>query len=328
MNEMADACPVCRTESQAVKASKCGGFKWKWSCPRCGTFVLDEHLADTDGRLDRAIGDNLIKRAVLSHWIRTKYESIKRDESGSESIILTPDLIKSIIRQSPPTCAEQANKFILWLGDCSRPGESIPVNSNTHQSVMGAITTGGFLLVLEALVDAGLVTPTTVGGSSERALTYKGWKHYDELRQGTVDSRTAFMAMQYDDARLDDIVDNVFKLAVEQTGFDLFRLVDQPQPAGSIDDRLRVAIRTSRFLIADLTHENRGAYWEAGYAEGLGKPVIYTCEERKFDQLQTHFDTNHHLTIKWDADDLDCAAQELKATIRATLPAEAKLTDN
>ena len=49
-----------------------------------------------------------------------------------------------------------------------------------------------------------------------------------------------------------------------------------------IDDRLRVEIQSARFLIADLTHENRGAFWEAGYAEGLGKPVIYTCEESVF----------------------------------------------
>jgi len=35
---------------------------------------------------------------------------------------------------------------------------------------------------------------------------------------------------------------------------------------------------------------NPGAYWEAGYAEGLGKPVIYTCEEAKFVEA-SHFDT-------------------------------------
>ena len=65
-------------------------------------------------------------------------------------------------------------------------------------------------------------------------------------------------------------------------------------------------IRTSRFLIADLTHENPGAYWEAGYAEGLGKPVIYTCEKKKFEnQVKTHFDTNHHLTLQWDSNETD-----------------------
>jgi hypothetical protein len=43
---------------------------------------------------------------------------------------------------------------------------------------------------------------------------------------------------------------------------------------------------------------------------------------------EVHFDTNHHLIVPWNPDDLSKAATKLKATIRATLPAEAKLTDD
>ena len=49
----------------------------------------------------------------------------------------------------------------------------------------------------------------------------------------------------------------------------------QPE-AGRIDDRMRVEIRASDFLIADLTHDNLARSHRRGYAEGLGKPVIYT----------------------------------------------------
>jgi nucleoside 2-deoxyribosyltransferase len=89
-----------------------------------------------------------------------------------------------------------------------------------------------------------------------------------------------------------------------------------------------VEIRTSRFLISDLTHENAGAYWEAGFAEGLGKPVIYTCEKSEFEMHKTHFDTNHHLTVIWEMDDPEAVVEKLKATIRATLLGGAKLIDN
>jgi nucleoside 2-deoxyribosyltransferase len=132
--------------------------------------------------------------------------------------------------------------------------------------------------------------------------------------------------MKFGDGDLDIMLENCFRPAVKDTGFDLFRLDDVPK-AGLIDDRLRVEIRASRFLIADLTHENAGAYWEAGYAEGLGKPVIYTCERKKFDEKKTHFDTNHHTTVLWDKDDLEKTARDLKNTIRATLLEEAKLND-
>lgn len=101
--------------------------------------------------------------------------------------------------------------------------------------------------------------------------------------------------------------------AVAATGFTLKRL-DEDQPAGLIDDRLRVEIRQSRFLVSDLTHRNPGAYWEAGYAEGLGKPVIYTCRKDVFEDKKSapHFDTNHHLTVIWEAEDLDAAVVRLK----------------
>jgi len=134
------------------------------------------------------------------------------------------------------------------------------------------------------------------------------------------------MAMQYHDPELDKVFAECFGPAVYETGFDLRRL-DEAPPAGLIDDRLRVEIRTSRFLIADLTGDNRGVYWEAGFAEGIGRPVIYTCEEGYFEKHGTHFDTNHHQTIIWKPSDLDLAASELKTTIRATLPAEAILED-
>jgi nucleoside 2-deoxyribosyltransferase len=88
---------------------------------------------------------------------------------------------------------------------------------------------------------------------------------------------------------------------------------------------MRTALRRSRFVFADLTHGNKGAYWEAGFAEGLGRPVIYTCREKEWSKDKTHFDTNHLNTIIWDPNNLEKAARNLTAMIRATLPAEAIL---
>ena len=89
---------------------------------------------------------------------------------------------------------------------------------------------------------------------------------------------------------------------------------------GIIDNIMRVQIRAAKFVIADiLTHDNRGAYWEAGYAEGLGKPVIYICEKGKFDKEKTHFDTNHCTTVPWSRGDDEGFRQQLTATLRRSL---------
>lgn len=247
--------------------------------------------------------------------------------------MLTTDLLENIIcHTSLPRPLEQLENLVLWLGE-NQPnmGNGIAVTESAISASGAAnMTSVGFLTsqavnaelmtgIVERMLDGDYVIPSI-------QLTMKGWELFEELQRGKASGRHAFMAMQFGDAEMDRVVDEYFKSAVKATGFDLKRL-DDAQPAGLIDDRLRVEIRQCRFLIADLTHENRGAYWEAGYAEGLGKPVIYTCRKDVFDDKTkgTHFDTNHHLTVVWEADKLPDAIEKLKATIRATLPEEADL---
>jgi hypothetical protein len=135
------------------------------------------------------------------------------------------------------------------------------------------------------------------------------------------------MAMKFNEAPLDNAVETCFKPAALRTGFELRVLTDQ-QAAGLIDDHIRAAILSARFIVADLSHGSHGAYWGAGFGEGRGIPVIYTCEKSAWQKTKTHFDTNHMLTIIWDSADLKKAEDALAATIRATLRAEAKQTDD
>ena len=125
--------------------------------------------------------------------------------------------------------------------------------------------------------------------------------------------------MQFDDPRLERFVEEVLKPAVEEDlGCRLHDMRDVAR-AGLIDNIMRVQIRDARFVVAELTHDNRGAYWEAGFAEGLGKPVIYICEKSKFDQYTTHFDTNHCTTVTWSMEDPEGFQRELVATLRRSL---------
>jgi len=305
-----------------------------YSCKRCGDYWVDSHLKDT---LPYLLDQDIRKIAVLSHWIRMKHEVIKKTPPDSQGfrkfILLDQELVSNIINRSPPTPAEQADNFVIWIGDNTNHGRHyIPVNKFSVPAIIGSITPEEFSFVFEHLKNQKIIEHKNATGRgntdfADVTLSFSGWEYYFELKRGKKDSRRAFMAMEYGDTELDKIFADVFKPAVKETGYDLFRLIDRPK-AGLIDDRLRVEIKTSRFLIADLTHENAGAYWEAGYAEGLGKPVIYTCKEEKFEEEKTHFDTNHHLTVLWNMKSTGDAAKELKATIRATLPDEAKLSDD
>jgi hypothetical protein len=224
-----------------------------------------------------------------------------------------------------PRLQEQADIFVQFLGAGDvTVGDWIPCNPQQLSAVLGTAddpanhAAPGFRYVIDGLKAKHLIEQETLlaaqNGSMSYRLTFDGWDRFDELTRRSVDSRTAFMAMEYDNEHVGlAFVD--FIRAVAQTGFTLQRL-DQKPKAGLIDLRMRVEIRTAKFLVADLTDENRGAYWEAGFAEGLGKKVYYTCEATKFDKLKTHFDTEHLLIIKWNTENMSLAVDELKSAIR------------
>lgn len=200
------------------------------------------------------------------------------------------------------------------------------------KAVLGSITDFGASWILDQARAADLIqaSRTMSGVLGDATLTLRGWSRFEELQTSVAGVKRAFMAMKFGDEELTNVFVNCFKSAAKRAGYELMKLDDEPR-AGLIDDRLRLEIRTSRFLIADLSHANNGAYWEAGYAEGLGRPVIYTCKQSIFESgdpaIKPHFDTNHHLIIPWDPDDLQAAEDRLVTTICVTLPSEAILED-
>ena len=145
-------------------------------------------------------------------------------------------------------------------------------------------------------------------------LTMDGWERFEALRKARIDSRIAFMAMKFNVTELDRAVDECFRPAVRRTGFELRVLTDQ-QRAGLIDDQMRAELLSARFVISDLTHGSYGAYWEAGFGEGRGIPVIYTCEKSRWKKSKTHFDTNHMHTIQREANNLKSAEDQLVASV-------------
>ena len=180
--------------------------------------------------------------------------------------------------------------------------------------------------LIQELRDRGIIkTRPPMAGSRreirffEVNLTRKGWEQYAAEKRGQPDGNHGFLAMQFDEPDLDDFVRNVLKPTVsEEIGYQLLHMRDVGR-AGVIDNIMRAQIRDAKFAIVDLTHDNNGAYWEAGFAEGLGKPVIYICEKKKFDEKKTHFDTNHCTTVPWSRNDDEGFRQELTATLRRSL---------
>jgi len=54
-------------------------------------------------------------------------------------------------------------------------------------------------------------------------------------------------------------------------------------------------------MIADLSDENRGVYYEAGFARGVGKEVVYLVHESKAHTV--HFDLSGVNHVRWSNED-------------------------
>ena len=311
--EQSGNCPLC--DEIYCESEPPTGRNTRYHCWRCGEFILTSTARST---LKSLLGDYPTGRTLLSYVVQKM--------QGNDPPTLDHRTIKAILTNSSlPSLKEQENNLVLYLGNNSRPGVMEEIQLGRLFAVVGSINLAGLDFMIVHLEQSGLLKHLRNPNQDRFALTMKGWERYEEIRRGNIDSKKAFMAMPFNDSTLDEVYAR-FKVAVAQTGFDLRRIDERPK-AGLIDDRLRVEITTSRFLIAELTGENHGAYWEAGFAEGLGRPVIYACDKASFKATTTHFDTNHHLTILWEKDHINEALDELKATIRATLPDEAELQD-
>ena len=199
---MDNKCPVCNLEvSEPQYYDDRGKGMHRYSCPRCGDYKIETGFERV---LSAILNKDVKKIAALSHWIRTKHESIIKeppdDNFFRKTIILEKELVESIIKHPPPNPSEQANNIIGWLGEnLEAPGEVVKSESNVDQSIMGCLTPRNFVLVIKHLIDSGIVQGTVSTATANVTLTFQGWQYYEELKRGAIDSRRAFMAMKYGD---------------------------------------------------------------------------------------------------------------------------------
>jgi nucleoside 2-deoxyribosyltransferase len=256
------------------------------------------------------------QRALLSHLIHRM--------QGKKRPILPFDLFASLSRRTLPTPAEMTDNLLLTIAERvgGRPGRPLSLNHGEDlllAASIGAVDGEDVLWAVRSLDAQKLISGIWLNYFTNGYLTAPGWERVEELKRAHVTSRYAFFARKFANDELDLVYETCLVQAVADTGYEL-RMVTQK--AGHIDAIIEDEIRRCRFLVADLSDHNAGAYWEAGFAEGLGKPVIYICRQ----DVKTHFDTDHRQTVRWGKTP-DVTAKHLKAVIRNTLLGDAKQED-
>jgi len=140
----------------------------------------------------------------------------------------------------------------------------------------------------------------------------EGWKRIGELNRGlNPSSREAFVAMSFQTDMLPFFVEGM-KPAVEADGVTKCVRIDGVQHNNKICDEIVAAIRRCRFVAADFTGNRGGVYFEAGFAKGLGIPVIYTVRKSV---RGLHFDTRQFNHIVY------ATPEQLKAALKERIAA-------
>lgn len=315
-----ERCPICKWGGNDVACQPDEAKAWV-ECPRCGRFALE--LTWLQGVQNGTVKADYSERqkAVLAHAIRKSNPEKVWNEAGIGKV-LEGDYL--------PSVAEQVENLIFYLG-CQQKsaGDRIELLYLKVLFLVGAIEPHDVMFLIRGLVEEGVIVGSLGSQSASIVLTIKGWDRFAQLTKGVEASNQGFMAMPFGYEDLTNIFYEYWKPGAKQTGLPLERLDDNPR-AGSISHRMQVEIRRSKYLVAELTHNNPGAYWEAGFAEGLGKPVIYLCEKSFFDDPENgiHFDVSQKQGVIWQADKLTEAKEQLKDIIRNTFPEDAKMSDD
>ncbi len=93
------------------------------------------------------------------------------------------------------------------------------------------------------------------------------------------------------------------KPALRVLGIRAFR-IDEIHHLENIDSRILKEIDKSDLMVADLTNERPSVYFEAGYGEKKGIPVVYTCRadhltDRGLVNFRVHFDVRQRPIVAW-----------------------------
>ena len=323
----------------AVWLPRAGGVSAVWSPRAGGVFEMFDNQIFSNHLFYNFFDKEIRKR--LSSWIWEKNNAFETLDANEESEIpkITEKLIKDLGKRKPLSVEDRIDRALQAIG---RPPKELNADTrapNDNQALFMAATEcndlGEMIWLLRQLETAGLLTNPKYS-DSYYVLTLKGLARLESGGDAEV-SKTAFVAMWFND-EVKDAYEKGIAPAIRNARYEPCR-IDEVEHSDKIDDRIIAEIRRARFLVCDLTcgllrdktadSEKtadskkttaiaRGSvYYEAGFAHGLNKPVIWTCREDLLEHV--HFDINHYNFIKWKKGEEDKLRKKIEDRIGAVI---------
>jgi nucleoside 2-deoxyribosyltransferase len=297
--ELNGKCPVCGSSATIVDAPP--DFQLLMIiCGVCGKFRLDVWAKSL---LDNLWNDGDSRLYKVSHRLRQISEFAKDKHDDSFFPVYSQQDIEKLLSGPDLSIQEKLNTLLRYLSSISEfPGDRQEIDCAHDYPVFCAKNEQEADFYLRSLYESGFLgsTPLKTQLGTTFSISTKGWIELDRLQRANNNSSNAFVAMWFAPDRR--IFFDAMKKAIEDAGYLPIR-IDMVEHINHIDDEIISQIRQSKFLVADLSGQRNGVYFEAGFMLGLDRPVIWACEKTEIEKV--HFDTRQFNMITYeDSEDL------------------------
>lgn len=292
-------------------------------CPVCGCYIQCKPLAQLAENYDlNHLTSFLAYNGFKNGFGGNHYILIPNDDcadnyktTSSDIPLRNPD----VENWYPKTFAEKVDCILLFLDKkSSRFGQAIPLNRgewysafftireydyNSSHAILSSDCNAQTLYIIDYLDSQGyikmnnerLLRSETLENIESITIMPKGYARIDTLQKLASRGKNAFVAMQFGEETKP--IREAIRLGISSAGYNAI-FIDEVQHNEFITPEILRHIKDSKFVVVDLTHQNNGAYFEEGYAMGLGKPVIQLCKSN----VKLHFDVAQKNTIMWEAE--------------------------
>lgn len=288
------SCPACGTHAHIAEAPPTFQFVMV-VCGICGKFRLDNFAQSfLEGLRDR--GDGRLYK--VSYFMRRVSEGAKGIRDNSLFPIYSQGDLEGTLDNPAPSIQERFAALLKYLSTLSGfPGDQQEFDAANDYSVLCAKNLSEANFYMFSLYDQGFLVdrPLMTDVGTTFSLSAGGWIELERLAKSGNESSKAFVAMWFNPSRRPFF--DAMSQAIKDAGYLPIR-VDLVEHVNRIDDEIISQIRQSKFLVADLSGQRNGVYFEAGFMQGLERPVIWTCE--KSDLHNVHFDTRQFNTIDYE----------------------------
>lgn len=213
--------------------------------------------------------------------------------------------VAELMKSYPKSFMDKMKKALYNLSQAYPVyGYAICANSEmTHLFYCEGLEQNEYATEINGILDILCELGYLIRDLSNYRISAKGWEKASEMEQMEL-SNQGFIAMSFSNET--ETISDSFKAAIFKSGY-IPRRIDEKEHNNQIVPEILFEISRSKFVVVDVTYPNYGAYYEAGYAEALGKEVIICCHEDVFNSDQKpHFDIAQKSTIVWkDEKDLE-----------------------